>query len=140
MNQAKNIRIVGIAITTREQTAPQDIGGLWGQAAAAGVLCQDSYNYGVYCNYENGRQGDYRVVVGSESTAEPTEGQVVVEIPAGPYNVVEDEGPVEQIVGAAWQQAWANWEDKRTYNVDYERYLGSPEHSKFGLFIGVHEE
>ncbi|MBL4633977.1 MAG: effector binding domain-containing protein [Kofleriaceae bacterium] len=137
MNQTKKIRIVGISITTSEATAPQDIGALWGKAAVSGVLSGDSYNYGVYCDYEDGRHGNYRVVVGSESDAEPAAGQVVIEIPVGSYEVIEDEGAVEQIVGAAWQQAWTNYGEKRSFAVDYERYLGSPEHSKFGLYIGV---
>lgn len=140
MNQTKKIRIVGISVTTSEATAPQDIGGLWGKAAASGVLRGDDYNYGVYCDYEKGRRGSYRVVVGSESEAEPLDGQVVIEIPAGPYEVIEAEGAVEEIVGAAWQQVWKNWEERRTFAVDYERYLGAPEHSKFGLYIGVHPE
>ena len=135
--QEKQIRIVGISVVTSETSAPMDIGTLWQKAGAAGVLKFDAANYGVYTDYENGRAGAFRVVVGSESDAEPGDGQVVVEIPAGAYRVVEDEGKVPDIVTKAWQQVRSNWEDDRTFTVDYERYLGTPEHSKFELHVGV---
>ncbi len=135
--QEKRIRIVGISIVTSETSAPMDIGALWQKAGAAGVLRFDAANYGVYTDYENGRAGAFRVVVGSESDVEPSEGQVVVEIPEGSYRVVEDEGKVSDIVAKAWQRVRSNWDEDRTFVVDYERYLGTPEHSKFELHVGV---
>ncbi len=135
--QEKQIRIVGIDLVTSEQRAPQEIGALWQKAAMAGLLQQDAPNYGVYTDYKDGRRGEYRVIVGSESAAPAQEGQVVIEIPAGRYQVLKDEGSVPEIVSTAWAKVWETWEEERSYHVDYEQYLGTPEHSKFELHIGV---
>ncbi|MEM9068461.1 MAG: effector binding domain-containing protein [Myxococcota bacterium] len=133
----KPLRIVGLSVRTSEKTAPADIGALWQKAGAGGHLAFDAPNYGVYFSYESDHHGEYDVLVGRESNEPLKEGQSEIVIPAGEYLHLADEGAIPDTVIKLWQRVYAEVEPQRAYTIDFERYVGSPQHSTVELFIAA---
>lgn len=133
------IRVVGVAAWIDKDQAPQQIGALWGQAAQSGLLQPGQPGYGVYFDYADRQASRYRVLVGAQSDAAPAEGQEAALIPAGAYAAFQGEGAAAEVVPGIWGHIWQGWadSDKRTFKVDFERYVGSPENSKIEVMIGV---
>lgn len=137
--QISPIRVVGIAAWIDKDQAPQQIGALWGQAAQSGLLQPGQAGYGVYFDYADQLASRYRVLVGAESEAAPGPGQEVVLIPEGSYAAFHGEGAAAEVVPGIWAHIWQSWpeSDTRTFQVDFERYVGSPDNSKIEVMIGV---
>lgn len=68
---------------------------------------------------------------------------VTVTIPAGKYLVFTEEGRMPNTVMNAWEKAWeyfhnSDCEHTRTYNVDFEHYIGGNlEYGQLDLYIGI---
>lgn len=129
------ITIRGVAADVDKATAPDTIGTLWGRAAQLGAIGASGPTYGVYTDYADRLANRYRVVVGQEASA----GETSVTLPAGDYVVFEDRGPAAEVAQRLWNHVWTAWEerDRRTFDVDFERYEGSPDDAKVSLFIHV---
>ncbi len=137
--EAPTVRIVGCGGDIDKENAPEQIGALWQRAIAARIVRPGAPSYAVYTNYEDRLANRYRVVVGVESDAEPGPDQEVVHLPAQAYAVFEATGPAAEVAGQLWRHVWTAWGggDRRAFDVDYERYVGGPEHAELSLFIGL---
>lgn len=123
--------------------------------------------YGVYHNYESDDLvGAFDVVASWKVKSEPVEGQdsdedskvlsaenilsaahssdvVTVAIPAGRYLVFSEKGSMPDTVMDAWEKAWEYFnnpscEHTRSYNVDFEHYIGGNlEYGQVDLYIGI---
>jgi len=109
--------------------------------------------YGVYHNYESDDLvGAFDVVASwkvdseKESATDDTasKGNVVtVDIPAGKYLVFSEEGRMPYTIMNAWENAWTyfndpNCEHTRTFDVDFEHYIGGNlEYGQVDVYIGI---
>jgi len=123
--------------------------------------------YGVYHNYESeDLVGAFDVVASWKVESEQAAGQddsednnvlspenilsaahgsdvITVTIPAGKYLVFTEEGRMPNTVMNAWERAWEYFhnpdcEHTRTYNVDFEHYIGGNlEYGQLDLYIGI---
>ncbi|HCT72513.1 GyrI-like domain-containing protein [Psychrobacter aquimaris] len=104
--------------------------------------------YGIFHNYESDDLvGAFDVVAGwkvdSEQEQQSAGNLVTVNIPAGKYLVFSEEGRMPNTVMNAWEKAWTYFNDRscehvRTYNVDFEHYIGGNlEYGKVDLYIGI---
>ncbi|MGM8872202.1 GyrI-like domain-containing protein [Psychrobacter sp. 2Y5] len=123
--------------------------------------------YGVYYNYESeDLVGAFDVVASWKVESEQAAGQddsednnvlspenilsaahgsdvITVTIPAGKYLVFTEEGRMPNTVMNAWEKAWEYFhnpdcEHTRTYNVDFEHYIGGNlEFGQVDLYIGI---
>ena len=120
----------------------------------AGNLPEGEDIYGIYHNYESDDLvGAFDVVAGwkvdseqeqSDNSANAKNGTLVsVDIPAGKYLVFSEEGRMPNTVMNAWEKAWTYFNDRscehvRTYNVDFEHYIGGNlEYGQVDLYIGI---
>ena len=68
---------------------------------------------------------------------------ITATIPAGNYMVFTEEGRMPNTVMNAWEKAWTyfndpNCEHTRTYDVDFEHYIGGNlEYGQIDLYIGI---
>ena len=119
--------------------------------------------YGIYRNYESDDLvGAFDVVASWNVQVEPVEGEsanvlsaesilsaandsdvITVTIPAGKYVVFSEEGIMPNTIMNAWEKAWEYFHNRdcehtRTYNVDFERYVGGNlEYGQVELYIGI---
>lgn len=119
--------------------------------------------YGVYHNYESDDLvGAFDVVASWKAESEQAAGEnvdplspenilsaahgsdvVTVTIPAGKYLVFTEEGRMPNTVMNAWEKAWEYFHDSscehtRSYNVDFEHYIGGNlEYGQLDLYIGI---
>lgn len=119
--------------------------------------------YGVYHNYESeDLVGAFDVVASWKVENEQAKGKdvnllsaesilsaahdsdvVTVTIPAGKYMVFSEEGRMPNTVMNAWEKAWEYFHDRncehvRTYNVDFEHYIGGNlEYGQVDLYVGI---
>ena len=114
----------------------------------AGELPEGEDIYGVYHNYESDDLvGAFDVVaswkVDSEQEQQSAGNLVTVNIPAGKYLVFSEQGRMPNTVMNAWEKAWTYFNDPscehtRTYNVDFEQYVGGNlEFGQVDLYIGI---
>lgn len=121
----------------------------------AGELPEGEDIYGVYHNYESDDLAGAFDVVASWKVASEQDAQsesdsvanasnvVTVDIPAGKYLVFSEEGYMPNTVMNAWEKAWTYFNDPscehtRTYNVDFEQYVGGNlEFGQVDLYIGI---
>ncbi len=132
------LTVVGLSGEVEKPSAQQTIGALWGQAAQAGALSAPAPSYGVYSDYQDKLANRYRVTVG-QPEAPASETTRAVTLPAGEYVVFEDRGPGAEVAARLWRHVWTKWpeRDRRTFDVDFERYEGSPDEATVSLYIGV---
>ena len=96
--------------------------------------------YGVYHDYENGTNGEYKVTVGTEvSTDKNVEtGYEIVKLAKGEYIRFDAKGEMPMVVMELWQDIWKyfarNTDIKRSFQTDFEVYLGEDEVS---IYIGI---
>lgn len=117
--------------------------------------------YGIYHSYESkDLVGAFDVVASWQVEDEQQEGEnvlsaqsvlsaanssdvIAVTIPAGKYLVFSEEGYMPNTVMNAWEAAWEYFHDPdcehtRTYNVDFEHYIGGNlEYGQVDLYIGI---
>lgn len=123
--------------------------------------------YGIYHNYESDDLvGAFDVVASWKVESEQKEGEegnkdsnvlsadnihsaahgsdvVTTTIPAGKYMVFTEEGRMPNTVMNAWEKAWTYFNDPscehtRTYDVDFEHYIGGNlEYGQLDLYIGI---
>lgn len=150
----------GISVrTTNNAEISQEtakLGRLWQKFYQnhAGDLPKGEDIYGVYHNYESDDLvGAFDVVAGWKinSEQEPSDNDnaaksanvVTVSIPAEKYLVFSEEGRMPYTVMNAWEKAWTYFNDRscehvRTYNVDFEHYIGGNlEYGQVDLYIGI---
>ncbi|MCA9624036.1 MAG: GyrI-like domain-containing protein [Myxococcales bacterium] len=137
VKQGEDVRIVGFGATIDKATAAEQIGALWQRVAMAGKLREGEPSYAAYLDYEDRLANRYRVVVGAASDAPVQEGEEEVILPAGDYAVFSAKGPAAVVAKEAWQQVWTKSAEPRRFEVDFERYRGTPEASELELFVGV---
>ena len=132
------------------------LGRLWQKfyQKHAGDLPEGEDIYGVYHNYESeDLVGAFDVVAGWKSSSEQALSDndktanaanvVTVNIPAGKYLVFSEEGKMPYTVMNAWEKAWTYFNDRscehvRTYNVDFEQYIGGNlEYGQVDVYIGI---
>ena len=148
--------VVGIEVRTsnaKEMTGEGAIPKQWQKFFQDGIQQKihdkvDGTTYAVYTDYASDRNGEYSFVIGvkvNPGVMVPA-GVVLKEIPSGEYAVItSDEGPVGNVVPAAWQQIWS-LEDKhqlegaRAYGADFEVYdqrAADPRNSQVDVYVGV---
>ena len=121
----------------------------------AGELPEGEDIYGVYHNYESDDLAGAFDVVASWKVASEQDAQsesdnvanasnvVTVDIPAGKYLVFSEEGYMPNTVMNAWESAWEYFnapdcEYTRTFNVDFEHYIGGNlEYGQVDVYIGI---
>ncbi len=121
----------------------------------AGELSEGEDIYGVYHNYESDDLAGAFDVVASWKVAMEQDAQsesdsvtnvsnvVTVDIPAGKYLVFSEEGYMPNTVMNAWESAWEYFnapdcEHTRTFNVDFEHYIGGNlEYGQVDVYIGI---
>jgi len=151
----------GISVrTTNNAEISQEtakLGRLWQKFYQnyADQLAEGEDIYGVYHNYESeDLVGAFDVVASwktateqnaqsdSESTAS-INNVIEVTIPAGKYLVFSEEGYMPNTVMNAWESAWeyfntADCEHTRTFNVDFEHYIGGNlEYGQVDVYVGI---
>lgn len=96
--------------------------------------------YGVYSDYQDGRDGDYSVLAGVEVGDErkvPEAYQSVV-IEAGEYLVFHARGRFSDTVMETWSRVWRYFEREdappRRFVTDYEVYEGT---DRLSIYVGV---
>ena len=158
---AEAIACKGIRIrTTNHAEVSHDtakLGRLWQKFYQnyAGQLPEGKDIYGIYHNYESDDLAGAFDVVASWKTASEKDEQsgskiaanmsdvVSVIIPEGKYLVFTEEGRMPNTVMNAWEKAWEYFHDRdcehtRTYNVDFEHYIGGNlEYGQLDLYIGI---
>lgn len=157
----------GISIrTTNNAEISHDtakLGRLWQKFHQNHVshLSEGADIYGIYHNYESeDLVGAFDVVASWKVVDEQTEGEnllsaesvlsaahssdvITVTIPTGKYLVFSEEGIMPNTVMNAWEKAWEYFHDRdcehtRTYNVDFERYIGGNlEYGQVEVYVGI---
>lgn len=150
----------GISVrTTNNAEISQEtarLGRLWQKFYQnhADQLAEGEDIYGVYHNYESeDLVGAFDVVAGwktdSEQESSDTDDRanaanvVTVNIPAGKYLVFSEEGRMPYTIMNAWEKAWTYFNDRscehvRTFNVDFEHYIGGNlEYGQVDVYIGI---
>lgn len=126
--------VIGISTVTtnaREATANGLIPKMWARLRSEDVLNRVPNRksrsvIAVYCNYENGRSGSYRYILGAAaaSTKFIPRGMVAQTIQAGTYARYSGEA-VPQAVVELWKRIWSDEKPGglvRAYKTDYEAY------------------
>lgn len=150
-----NFKVIGIATRTTnalEMTADGKIGPLWGQFFENQVITKIPHQLGtgnlvgLYTDYENGADGEYTMVIGTEvsSFTEIPEGMLATEVPDSRYLVFNTKrGPVSQVVAEAWGQIWGWFMDseyERAFTGDFEYYNSvsfNPEDAVVQIYIAI---
>ncbi|MBY0444290.1 MAG: GyrI-like domain-containing protein [Burkholderiales bacterium] len=119
------------------------IARVWGQFFAGNLIekipsrLANSPVYGVYSAYEGDANGLYDLTAGV-SVSEGSTDFTTVNIQAGDYLVFEARGAMPAAVIQAWGNVWAYFEQnpqiKRSYQTDFESYIGPNE---VHIYIGV---
>jgi len=146
--QGISVRTTNLAETSFETAK---LGRLWQKFYQNHVehLSEGEDIYGVFHNYESEDLVGAFDVVASWNTAnhedndESSAELVTVTIPAGKYLVFTEEGRMPNTVMNAWEKAWEYFHNPdcahtRTYNVDFEHYIGGNlEYGQLDLYIGI---
>lgn len=147
--------VIGIGIRTTNQAAVSEgtIGMLWQEFFAAAVYDAipnkiDSDLVAVYYDFENGRSGEYNLLIGARVSSVDTipAGMLAVHVPAEQRITFTSKiGSRSEIVFALWKDIW-KFEDqgslKRAYVADYELYDSrsqDPQRAQMEIHIGVTE-
>lgn len=134
---SSEMNIIGIATRTtnqREANGNGEIPKLW-ERFITEQLEKDISNkhsknqiLSVYADYENGAQGIYSYMIGSQvnDSSNVPDGMVTRRIPCGTYAVfTSDQGPISKVVPEAWAFIW-NWfqesDTERAFTYDFELY------------------
>jgi predicted transcriptional regulator YdeE len=102
----------------------------------------DTPPYAIYCNYENGVNGEYDVIVGAQVSKTPkfSAPYEVMNLKSGTYLRFDAKGKMPMATVELWAKIWhffeKNSEFKRNFETDFEVYPGEDEVS---IYIGIHE-
>lgn len=144
--------VAGLKVRTTNQLeqdpARARIPGLWQQfmeeqlAHTIENALPNSPLYGVYGDYENGKEGEFDVFAGVQ-VAVPPNNAGWLQVPSGWFlrfdgQADTPEACVKVVIGL-WQAAWAYFDApapayKRNFNLDFERYLND---GRIELHVGV---
>lgn len=134
-------RIVGITALIQKDHAQRQIAELWQHTAQTGVLRQDDTPvYAVYFGYQDKLAGEYRILIGYESTVPLSPGEEEVILPAGEFMEFIESGPMAETATVMWQHIWTKpWPEKgrRSFQVDCERYINKPGQSEVTIWLGL---
>ncbi|MFC7421737.1 GyrI-like domain-containing protein [Iodobacter arcticus] len=139
--------VAGLVVRTKNSDefnpTTAKIARVWGQFFTEGLIDKipnrlaNSPVYGVYAGYESDANGLYDLTAGvsvSESSADFS----TINIQAGDYLVFEARGAMPAAVIQAWGNVWAYFEQnlqiKRSYQTDFESYIGPNE---VHIYIGI---
>ncbi len=137
-HRIKKIMLKGLSIRTNNKnefnTNTAKIARLWDDYVEGKVYSatfnksKEIYMYGVYSNYTSDLNGAYDVTVAVE-VLKP-KGAIVIENQK--FLVFKKKGELPQIVVDTWAEVWKYFEDKnseykRTYSVDFEKYISKDE-------------
>jgi predicted transcriptional regulator YdeE len=139
--------IAGLTVRTKNSDefnpTTAKIARVWGQFFAENLIekipncLPNSPVYGVYAAYESDANGLYDLTAGM-SVSEGSADFSTVNIQAGDYLVFETRGAMPAAVIQAWGNVWAYFEQnpqiKRSYQTDFESYIGPNEAH---VYIGV---
>ncbi|NHQ85281.1 AraC family transcriptional regulator [Iodobacter sp. HSC-16F04] len=142
--------VAGISVRTQNSDefnpATARIAGLWRQFFTENLIdkipdrLENSPVYGVYSGFESDASGFYDLTAGV-SVHQGSEQFTHIAIEPGHYLVFEGVGPMPGAVIQAWGQVWAYFEQnphiKRSYQSDFESYIGPAE---VHIYIGVAAE
>lgn len=112
------------------------IPALW-QKFYESTLAKNPGNYGVYSNYDSDANGFYTLTVGTNQSDSLPDIDMLKILP-GTYLVFANEGPMPQAVIKTWQEIWAYFSDKpsyqRNFKTDFEFYSGP---NQIEIYIGI---
>lgn len=145
--------VIGIGIRTTNQAAITQgtIGMLWQQFFAESVYAAipnkvDSALLAVYYDFENGKQGEYNLLIGARVSAveDIPAGMLAVHVPAQKrITFTSAIGLRSDIVVNLWKKIWI-LEDQgkldRNYTADYELYderSQDPQQAQVDIHIGI---
>ncbi|AZN36187.1 GyrI-like domain-containing protein [Iodobacter ciconiae] len=148
--EVSGFTVAGIAVRTKNSDefnpTTARIARLWGQFFTENLIDKipdrlaDSPVYGVYSEFENDANGLYDLTAGV-SVRQAGDDFTHVAIEPGSYLVFEGAGPMPGAVIQAWGHVWTYFEQnpqiKRSYQSDFESYLGP---SEVHVYIGVAAE
>lgn len=167
LTEAQDFKGISVRTTNNAEISHDTakLGRLWQKFYQNHVshLAEGEDIYGVYHNYESeDLVGAFDVVASWKVENEQAEGEdvnllsaesilsaahdsdvVTVTIPAGKYMVFSEEGRMPNTVMNAWEKAWEYFHDSscahtRTYNVDFEHYIGGNlEYGQVDVYIGI---
>lgn len=155
--QLEEIKLVGIATTTsnkQEMGEQAKIGGLWDRFWREGIqqaipnlpMTPAHPVYGCYIDYENGAEGEYKLLIGCKVTVTDSlpEGLEAKVLPASQYAVfTTKQGQASAVVIEAWQEIWrwsATSQLQRTFTGDFEIYderSSDPDNAQVDIYIAV---
>jgi predicted transcriptional regulator YdeE len=137
-HRIKKLMLNGISTTTNNKNEFDEnnakIPKLWDDYVEQKVYnstfnkSKEIYMYGVYSNYTSDLNGDYDVTIAVEVTK--PKGAIIIEDQK--FLVFKNKGELPQIVIDTWGEVWdyfgnENSEYKRTYNIDFEKYVSKDE-------------
>jgi predicted transcriptional regulator YdeE len=146
----QDVVVIGLAVATSPERAPQDIPAHWQRffmeqvGSRLPVRQDDPHLYCVYCDYQSDHRGAYTMVLGHavEPSVAVPQGMRRVRIPAGRYAQLPFDGRPEHVINAGWSFINERWDGRsqRRYIADFERYRPgtmTPEHVSGAIMIGV---
>ena len=142
-------RIMGISMWTinRDGIAGTDIYNLWQRWFQEGIpdripdkLSDEVYN--LYCDYESGSSGRYRVIIGSpvKSIDHIPEGLTGKRIPKTKYAVYQQTGRLPYVVIETWNQVYREKKYVRKYLADFDVYdmnAYDPQQARIEIHVSI---
>ena len=140
-------RVAGLQVRTRnadeQQAQTAQIGPMWQRFYLEDLFDKvshkqpDSFDYGVYSNYESDASGLFDVTAGV-ALAAPGSDYPEVEIEGGEYLVFSARGAMPDVVIQTWGLIWAYFQDhpqvRRRFISDFEVYTGP---DSVAIYIGI---
>ncbi|STQ91185.1 GyrI-like domain-containing protein [Iodobacter fluviatilis] len=147
--EVSGFTVAGISVRTKNSDefnpTTARIARLWQQFFSENLVekipdrLENSPVYGVYSGFESDANGFYDLTAGV--SVHQSSDFTPVTIQPGSYLVFEGVGPMPGAVIQAWGQVWAYFEQnpqiKRSYQSDFESYIGPAE---VHIYIGVAAE
>lgn len=144
-HRIKRLLLSGLSTVTNNshefENSPGKIETLWADYVETKTYSKtfnttkEHHMYGVYSEYTNGKDGDYKVTV----AVEVSKNKNAILIENQKYLVFKNQGELPQIVIDTWAQVWEYFEDdnsefKRSFSIDFEKYL---ENDEIELYISI---
>jgi predicted transcriptional regulator YdeE len=152
MTIINGLKIIGIAVrtTNKDGQSAQDIGKLWEQFYAAGLLETipnkvSNDIYAIYTDYQSDYRDEYKTILGAQvnSLDRIPSGMIGREFPAETFEVFPAKGGMPKAVMDTWSDIWQRDQElQRKYTYDFEHYTErsqAGENSEVSIFIATHK-